>query len=124
MSEKKAFNDDMVFQSFSKNIILESNKDINKISENENLEFSFKKNLFLQKSDDNNNFNKNHISSINDHIASNIYSKNDNNILESGHFGQSKYDSKNYKEIIEKNALKKQPLFYREEKYNRMKEEE
>ena len=56
--------------------------------------------------------------------TSNIYSKNNNNILENGHFGQSKYDSKNYKEIIEKNALKKQPLFYREEKYNRMKEEE
>ena len=124
MSELKNFNDDMVFQSFSKNPIFESNKDNNKTSQNDLTEFSFKKNLFLQKSDDNNNFNKNHISSINDHIASNIYSKNDNNILESGHFGQSKYDSKNYKEIIEKNALKKQPLFYIEEKYNRMKEEE
>ena len=123
MSEKKKINDDMVFQSFSKNYVFESNKDNNKTSHNENFEFSFKKNLFLQKSDENNNSNKNLISSKIDH-TSNIYSKNDRNIQESGHFGRSKYDSKDYREIIEKNALKKQPIFYIEEKFNRMKEEE
>ena len=123
MSEKKKINDDMVFQSFSKNYVFESNKDNNKTSHNENFEFSFKKNLFLQKSDENNNSNKNLISSKIDH-TSNIYSKNDRNIQESGHFGRSKYDSKDYREIIEKNSLKKQPIFYIEEKFNRMKEEE
>ena len=86
-------------------------------------DWGFKKNLFLQKSDENSNFTKNYIATTNDH-SSNIYSKNDNSIQESGHFGKCKYDSKDYKEIIEKNALKKQPLFYIEEKYNRMKEEE
>ena len=118
MSEKKAFNDDMEFQSFSKNIILESNKDINKTSQNENLEFSFKKNLFLQKPEDN---TQNYISPFNDQGA-NIYSKNDTNIQESGHFG--KYDSKNFKSIIDRNSLKKKPLFYIEEKFNRYNEEE
>ena len=122
MSGKKKINDDMVFQSFSKNYVFESNKDNNKTSQNEIFEFSFKKNLFLQKSDENYNFNNNLISSKIEN-ASNIYSKNDRNIQESGHFGKSKYDSKDYKEIIEKNALKKQPIFYIKEKYNRMKEE-
>ena len=46
MSELKNFNDDMVFQSFSKNSIFESNKDNNKTSQKYLVEFSFKKNLF------------------------------------------------------------------------------
>ena len=129
MSEKKKINDDMIFQSFSKNYIFESNKEQNKTSKNEIIEFSFKKNLFLQKSEDNNNtsnnFNSNskQISLSGEHNY-NIYSKNDTNIQESGHFGKSKYDSKNYKSLIENNAIKKEPLFYIEEKFNRMKEEE
>ena len=123
MSEKKNFNDDKEFQSFSKNYIFESNKDINKTSQNEIVEFSFKKNLFISKADENNNSNHNLIPSLNE-FGPTIYSKNDLNIQESGHFGKSKYDSKNYKEIIEKNSIKKQPLFYIEEKYNRLKEEE
>ena len=123
MSEKKKFNDDKEFQSFSKNYIFESSKDLNKTSQNEIVEFSFKKNLFLPKSDENNNCIPNLIPSLNE-FGPTIYSKNDINIQESGHFCKSKYDSKNYKEIIEKNSLKKQPLFYIEEKYNRIKEEE
>ena len=118
MSEKKNFNDDIVFQSFSKNIIFESSKDPNKTSQNENIEFSFKKNLFLQKIDENTH---NHISSFNDH-GGNIYSKNDTNILESGHFG--KYDSKNFKSLVENNSMKKSPLVFIEEKFNRYSEEE
>ena len=34
----------MIFQSFSKNYVFESNKDQNKITKNEIIEFSFKKN--------------------------------------------------------------------------------
>ena len=125
MSEKKKINDDMIFQSFSKNFVFDSNKDNNKTSKNEIIEFSFKKNLFSQKADENasvnNNNNNNYISSLNFHDH-NIYSKNDKNIQESGHFGKSKYESKNYKEIMEKNAMKKQPIFHIEERYNREKE--
>ena len=33
----------------------------------------------------------------------NIYSKNDSNLQESGHFGKSKYDSNKYKNIIKEN---------------------
>ena len=52
MSGKINFNDEMIFQSFSKNHILEFNKDQNKICQIEIVEFCFKKNLFLPKSDD------------------------------------------------------------------------
>ena len=121
MSENENFNDDMAFQSFSKDFAFKSNKDINKSSQNEIIEFTFKKNLYLPKSDDNNNHSK--ISSFNE-MGSNIYSQNDQNIQVSGHFGKSKYDSKNYKKIIEKNNLIKQPLFYIEENYNLDKEKE
>ena len=127
MSEKKIINDDMIFQSFSKNYVFESNKDQNKITKNEIIEFSFKKNLFLQKPEDTNSNNNNNNPKqflLSNELSSNIYSKNDTNIQESGHFGKSKYDSKNYKTLIEKNFIKKEPLFYIEEKYNRMKEEE
>ena len=51
MSEKQNINDEIIFQSFSKNLIFESNKEQNKVRENENLEFTFKKNLF-QKSEE------------------------------------------------------------------------
>ncbi len=121
MSEKKNINDDIVFQSFSKNFIFESNKELKKTAQNEFLEFSFKKNLFVQKSDDNNTHSHNQISSFSEH-NSNIYSKNDKNIQESGHFG--KYESKNFKSLIEKNGLPKHPIFYIEEKYNRYNENE
>ena len=122
MSEKKKFNDDKVFQSFSKEYIFESNKEQNKTSENEVNIFTFKKNLFLNESEDNNSNKKNHTIVSNEH-NSNIYSKNDVNIQESGHFG--KYDSKNYKKIIEQNSMqKKHPLFYIEEKFNRLEIEE
>ena len=76
MSENKNFNDDIVFQSFSKNYIFESNKEENKISQNEILEFSFKKNLFLPKSDEYNSHNYN--SPMDEH-GLNIYSQNDQN---------------------------------------------
>ena len=124
MSGKKNFNEEMVFQSFYKNHIFESNKDQNKICQNEIVEFSFKKNLFLPKSDDYNSHNSNnYVSSFNEQGA-NIYSKNDKNIQVSGHFGKSKYDSKKYKNTLNKIGEIKQPLFYIEEKYSRTIEEE
>ena len=117
MSEKQNINDEMIFQSFSKNYIFDSNKEPNKISQNENIEFTFRKNLFLQKSEEesppkNNQIKKDHkcVSAFNDQ-ALEIYSKNDN-IQESGHFGKSKYDSTKYKNIIEKNCFLKQPLSF------------
>ena len=120
MSEKQNINDEIIFQSFSKNLIFESNKEQNKVRENENLEFTFKKNLF-QKSEESptnqkSNQNKfNAVSAFDDQIYD-IYSKNDNNIQESGHFGKSKYDSTKYKNIIENNNIPKQPIFSLEEK--------
>ena len=121
MSEKEIINDDLIFQSFSKNYIFESNKKEKKKPINEEIEFTFGKNLFLDKLEESslkakenkNNFNA--ITAFNEE-AMNIYSKNDNNILESGHFGKSKYDSCKYKNIIEKNNFVKQPLFCIEEK--------
>ena len=121
MSEKEIINDDLIFQSFSKNYIFESNKKEKKKPINEEIEFTFGKNLFLDKLEESslkakenkNNFNA--ITAFNEE-SMNIYSKNDNNILESGHFGKSKYDSCKYKNIIEKNNFVKQPLFCIEEK--------
>ena len=52
MSEKEIINDEMIFQSFSKNYIFDSNREPNKTSQNENIEFTFKKNLFFQKSEE------------------------------------------------------------------------
>ena len=120
MSEKQNINDEIIFQSFSKNLIFESNKEQNKVRENENLEFTFKKNLF-QKSEESptnlkGNQNKfNAVSAFDDQIYD-IYSKNDNNIQESGHFGKSKYDSTKYKNIIENSNIPKQSIFSLEEK--------
>ena len=117
MSEKEIINDEMIFQSFSKNYIFDSNREPNKTSQNENIEFTFKKNLFFQKSEESpskindmkNSNNK--MSPLNDKIM-NIYSKNDSNLQESGHFGKSKYDSNKYKNIIEENSsFNKKPLF-------------
>ena len=121
MSEKEIINDDLIFQSFSKNYIFESNKKEKKKPINEEIEFTFGKNLFLDKLEESslkakenkNNFNA--ITAFNGE-AMNIYSKNDNNILESGHFGKSKYDSCKYKNILEKNDFVKQPLFCIDEK--------
>lgn len=121
MSEKQNINDEMIFQSFSKNYIFDSNKEPNKISQNENIEFTFRKNLFIQKSEEesptkNNQNKKDHkcVSAFNDQTLE-IYSKNDN-IQESGHFGKSKYDSTKYKNIIEKDCFIKQPLSFIEER--------
>ena len=119
MSEDKNFNE-AVFQSFSKDYMLESNKKQNKTFINENTEFSFKKNLSINDDVSNHNHNCNNKSAIND-SGFNIYSVNDKNIQESGHFGKSKYDSKNFKSMIDKNNLIKNPLFYIETK---MEEEE
>ena len=110
MSEEKNFNDD-VFQSFSKDYMLESNKNQNKTFINENTEFSFKKNLYINDEGSNHNHNYNNKLSVND-SGLNIYSVNDKNIQESGHFGKSKYESKNFKSMIEYNNLIKNPLFY------------
>ena len=110
MSEEKNFNGD-VFQSFSKDYILESNKNQNKTYINESTEFSFKKNLSINDEGSNHNHNYNNKSAIND-PGFNIYSVNDKNIQESGHFGKSKYESKNFKSMIERNNLIKNPLFY------------
>ena len=112
MSEDKNFNEG-VFQSFSKDNILESNKNQNKTFVNENTEFSFKKNLCINDDGSNHNHNYNNKSAIND-PGFNIYSVNDKNIQESGHFGKSKYESKNFKSIIESNNIIKNPLFYEE----------
>ena len=117
MSEKEIINDEMVYQSFSKNYIFDSNHETNKTSQNENIEFTFKKNLFFQKTEespskinDNKNIN-NKMSPLNDKIM-NIYSKNDSNLQESGHFGKSKYNTNKYKNIIKENTINnKQPLF-------------
>ena len=49
MSEKEIINDDLIFQSFSKNYIFESNKKEKKKPINEEIEFTFGKNLFLDK---------------------------------------------------------------------------
>ena len=116
MSENQKINDEMIFQSFSKNYIFDSNKEPNKTSQNENIEFTFRKNLFLQKSEEsppknNQNKNENKCISAFDDQKMEIYSKNDN-IQESGHFGKSKYDSSKYKNIIEKNCFLKQPLSF------------
>ena len=121
MSEKEKINDELVFQSFSKNYIFDSNREPNKTSNNENIEFTFRKNLFLQKSEDStsktneNKNSNNNISPFNERKM-NIYSKNDDNIQESGDFGKSKYDSSKYKNIIEKNNVQKQPLFFLDDK--------
>lgn len=120
MSEKKNFNED-VFQSFSKNYVFESNKKQNKTFLNENIEFSFKKSLFLNDEDGRNQINNhNHTNNYNkltlNDSNSNIYSMNDKNIQESGHFGKSKYESKNFRSIIEKNDLIINPLFHIETK--------
>ena len=123
MSGKANFNDEMIFQSFSKNHIFESNKDQNNICQNENVEFSFKKSLFLPKSDDNNSYNSNNFVSTFKEQGLNIYSKNDKNIQVSGHFGKSKYDSEKYKNILNNIDEIKQPIFYIEEKYSRTIEE-
>ena len=112
MSEEKNFNGD-VFQSFSKDYILESNKNQNKTFTNENTEFSFKKNLSINDDMRNHNHNYNNKSAIND-SEFNIYSVNDQNIQESGHFGKSKYESKNFKSVIESNNIIKNPLFNEE----------
>ena len=126
MSEKEIINDEMIFQSFSKNYIFDSNKESNKVNQNEDIEFTFKKNLFNQKSDEtppqqkekeNKNTYKS-VSAFNDQIQD-IYSKNDNNIQESGDFGKSKYDSCKFKNIVDKNNAFKQPLLFIEEKPNR-----
>ena len=124
MSGKVNFNDEMSFQSFSKNHIFESNKDQNKICQNEIVEFSFIKNLFLPKSDDYYSSNYSNFASTFNEQDVNIYSKNDKNIQVSGHFGKSKYDSKKYKNILNKINEIKQPIFYIEEKYIRTIEEE
>jgi len=113
MSEEKNFNEE-VFQSFSKDYLLETNKKQNKTCINESTEFSFKKNLSINDGS-NHNHNYNNKSAIND-PGFNIYSVNDKNIQESGHFGKSKYDSKNFKSMIEENSLIKNPLFYVENK--------
>ena len=117
MSEKEIINDEMVYQSFSKNYIFDSNHEPNKTSQNENIEFTFKKNLFFQKTEEspskiNDNKNSNNkMSPLNDKMM-NIYSKNDSNLQESGHFGKSKYDTNKYKNIIKENTINnKQPLF-------------
>ena len=120
MSEKKNFNED-VFQSFSKDFKFESNKKQNKTFINENIEFSFKKNLFLNDDDGRNQINNHNYSNNNNKLALNdsnlnIYSVNDQNIQESGHFGKSKYESKNFRSMIEENNLIKNPLFYIETK--------
>ena len=121
MSEKEKINDELIFQSFSKNYIFDSNREPNKTSNNENIEFTFRKNLFLQKSEDStsktneNKNNNNNISSFNERKM-NIYSKNDDNIQVSGHFGKSKYDSEKYKNILEENNVRKQPLFFLDDK--------
>ena len=121
MSEKKNSNDEILFQSFYKNHIFESNKGQNKIAYNEIIEFSFKKNLFLQKSDELNSYNtNNYMPSFNE---SDIYSKNDENIQVSGHFGKSKNNSKNFKSIFDQSEIIKQPIIYIEEEYKRTKEE-
>ena len=124
MSGKKIFNDEMVFQSFSKKHIFESNKEQNTICTNENIEFSFKKNLFSPKSDDYYYHNSNNFVSNFIEQGVNIYSKNDKNIQVSGHFGKSRYDSKNYKNTLNKIDEIKQPIFYIEEKYSKTIEEE
>ena len=122
MSDNVKINDENIFQSFSKDYIFNSNREPNKTSQNENLEFTFRKNLFIHeieespsKSKENQSINNNKMSSTNFQNQG-IYSKNDNNILESGDFGKSKYNQKKYKDIIENNVSLKQPIFYVEEK--------
>ena len=121
MSEKEIVNGGIIFQSFSKNYNFESNQKTNKKLQNENIEFTFGKNRFLDKLEESSPKSKerkniyNEISSFNEQTM-NIYSKNDNNILESGHFGKSKYESKKYKNIIENNSIIKKPSFFIEEK--------
>ncbi len=124
MSEKEIINDEMIFQSFSKNLILDSTKKQNKISDNENIEFTFKKNLFSQKSEESSkkNLNKNNYNNMPSFDKDmNIYSKNDINIQESGHFGKSKYDSNKYKNIIQENKVIRQPLFNFDENFGKIK---
>ena len=121
MSEKKNFNED-IFQSFSKDYKFESNIKQNKTFINENIEFSFKKNLFLNDDDGRNQINNHNYSNNNNNKLAlndsnlNIYSINDKNIQESGHFGKSKCESKNFRSMIEENNLMKNPLFYMETK--------
>ena len=124
MSEKEIINDEMIFQSFSKNLILDSTKKQNEISDNENIEFTFKKNLFSQKSEESSkkNLNKNNYNNMPSFDKDmNIYSKNDINIQESGHFGKSKYDSNKYKNIIQENKVIRQPLFNFDENFGKIK---
>ena len=93
-----------IFQSFAKNINDESQKITNSSSKKENIEFTFKKLIFGS------NRNKD----MGKDIENNIYSKNDKNIKQSGHFFNEIKNESKYKQLLKndngKNNLIK-PLF-------------
>jgi len=93
-----------IFQSFAKNINDESQKITNSSSQKENIEFTFKKLIFGS------NRNKD----MEKDSENNIYSKNDKNIKQSGHFFNEIKNESKYKQLLKndkgKNNLIK-PLF-------------
>ena len=93
-----------IFQSFAKNFNDESQKITNSSSKKENIEFTFKKLIFGS--------NKN--KEVEKECENNIYSKNDKNIKQSGHFFNEIKNESKYKQLLKndngKNNLIK-PLF-------------
>jgi hypothetical protein len=93
-----------IFQSFAKNINDEPQKVTNSSSKKENIEFTFKKLIFGS--------NKN--KEMEKEFENNIYSKNDKNIKQSGHFFNEIKNESKYKQLLKndkgKNNLIK-PLF-------------
>ena len=73
----------------------------------------------MPKSDDYYSYNSSNFVSTFNEQGINIYSKNDKNFQVSGHFGKSKYDSKKYKNILNKINEIKKPRFFIEEKYSK-----
>lgn len=93
-----------IFQSFAKNINDESQKITNSSSKKENAEFTFKKLIFGS--------NKN--KDMEKEIENNIYSKNDKNIKQSGHFFNEIKNESKYKQLLKNDNGKHnliKPLF-------------
>ena len=85
-------NNNQLFQSFCDNNILNSeSKNSEKKYNDEDTEFTFKKGFYENISSTRNN----------------IYSKNDQNIIQSGHFGRNKNEPSKFRTIIENDSLNK-----------------
>ena len=117
MSGCKIINDESLFQTFSKNNIIEANQKQNEVVNNENCEFSFKKNLFLGKLDDNINIQS---PKMKDYY-SNVNSNERDNLQESAHFVINKIETNEFHEKDEIDSVKRPLLFIEEMKGKKFK---